>query len=415
LSTPQSLQEGIYCSVGDRPGKFFCLLFLKADSSLDASTIGNYLSGLWEVYLDLKKGIIKDLPEHPVPSGNLTVLIGYGLNVFSLNGVKKKIPSEFATYGKFRSALESGGGEIYLNSPLRYSDDVTKNTATEDILVQFVADTQLSVNRCIIETWKYLYDNINTKTGRSPLLIIHFFSGFQRDDFRSMLDFHDGVSNMKAGDERFSAIAIKDKNVKEEKWTVNGTYLAFLRLAVNLTTWRKIPRNKQELIVGRDKLSGCPIVDIDSNENPILATGCPVLGTKEVTESGNEIFRDISVGQIRNNELRNSHLFRANLKRAEPQSSESLRIFRQGYEFLEQHEKQPGFRWGLNFVSFQDTPERLYRILTNPNWLGGINFGGNPQSQLPGMETLLSVRAGGIYLIPPSSPNEVFPGSGILI
>ena len=149
MSSSQSLQEGIYYSEGDKPGKFFCLLFLRADSSLDAATIGDYLSGLWNVYLGLKKGTVKDLPEHTVPSGNLSVLIGYGLNIFSLNGIRKKIPFDLQTYGKFRSAQETGGGEIYLNSALRYSGDVTKNVATEDIVIQFIADTQLAVNRCI--------------------------------------------------------------------------------------------------------------------------------------------------------------------------------------------------------------------------------------------------------------------------
>ena len=186
--------------------------------------------------------------------------------------------------------------------------------------------------------------------------MIHFFSGFQRDDFRSLLDFHDGVSNMKAGDQRFGAVSIKDKNVEDEKWTVNGTYLAFLRLTVDLTVWRSIPRIKQELIVGRDKLSGCPIVDIDSDDNPIIANGCPIQGTKEVTETGNEQFRDISVGQIRNNQLKNTHIFRANLKRGNPHSSDSLRIFRQGYEFLEPSEAQPSFRWGLNFIQLFKIP-----------------------------------------------------------
>ena len=60
-----------------------------------------------------------------------------------------------------------------------------------------------------------------------------------------------------------------------------------------------------------------------------------------------------------------SHIIRANLKRAKNTGhTDSLRIFRQGYEFVEQINEQPGFRWGLNVVSFQSTHERLYKILT---------------------------------------------------
>jgi len=415
MSTESKLQEGIYYSKGSSPGKFFCILFLRADSSRNAAAIGEYISGLWNMYSNLRKGIINDLDGHEVPHGNLNILVGYGLNIFSLKGIKKNIPPYLTTFGKFNSPLQSGGGPIFLGAGLKYDDNLLKNVATEDLALQFTADSQLAVNRCIVETWKHFHDNVNPQTGKAPLSIIHFFSGFQRDDFRSMLDFHDGLSNMKSGKPRLDAIAIKPSGVEEERWTENGTYLAFLRLAVDLGIWRKIPRIRQEIIVGRDKLTGCPIIDMDSNGNPIVTAGCPVPGTKAVTQPGNEIFHDIAIGDIRNDELKRSHVIRSNLKRGEPALRDSLRIFRQGYEFLEPIEKEPGFRVGLNFVSFQDTPERLYRMLTNPNWLGNTNFGGNSDTSLPGMDKLLSVMAGGIYLVPPISRSEGYPGSSIFI
>ncbi len=420
-----NLQEGIYYSKGVRPGRFFNLLFLRADPSLNATSIGEYFSGLWNMYLDLKKGIIKDLPGHITPHGNLTVLVGYGQNLFkNINGIKKKVPFALEKLGTLLCPLPSGGGPILQGSGLNYSSDINHNTATEDIVIQFIADTQLAVNRCILETWKFLHDNVDTETGKSPLSLGHFFSGFQRDDFRSMLDFHDGLSNMPSGQPRYDALAIKPTNVEQEQWTQNGTYLAFFRMAVDLDIWRKIARSKQEIIVGRDKLSGCPIVDIDANGNPIPKNGCPVVAGTTVSEPGNEEFHDINPGDIIHNELKRSHVMRSNRDRQEaPSSEDSLRIFRQGYEFLEQINEQPGFRWGLNFVSFQDTPRRLFRILTTQNWLGNTNFGGPSKPPhppgtgppLPGMDRLLSVRAAGIYLVPPVSSIEKFPGSSLFL
>jgi hypothetical protein len=73
----------------------------------------------------------------------------------------------------------------------------------------------------------------------------------------------------------------------------------------------------------------------------------------------------------------------------------------------------PGFRAGLDFVSFQDTPERLLRVLTQAGWLGGTNFGGDPDNPLPGMDRLLTGRAGGVFLAPPATDDETFPGSSI--
>ena len=226
-----NLQEGIYYSEGVKPGRFFSLLFLRADPSLNATVIGESFSGLWNLYLDLKKGLTKDLPGLILPHGNLTVLVGYGQNLFkNINGIQKKAPFALENLGTLRPPLPSGGGPILSGSGLSYSSDIVDNVATEDMAIQFIADTQLAVNRCILETWKFLHDNVNTETGRSPLSLGHFFSGFQRDDFRSMLDFHDGLSNMESGKPRYNALAIKETNVEEEQWTQNGTYLAFFRI-----------------------------------------------------------------------------------------------------------------------------------------------------------------------------------------
>ena len=416
------LQEGIYYSKGSTPGKFFCILFLRADPSQNVTAIGECIFKLWNMYSDLKKGIIKDLPGHKIPSGNLSILIGYGQNIFKINGIKKEIPNDLQ-YKIEKPGILGGGAVIDGGAGLKYSSDIIKNIATEDIAIQFIADTQLAVNRCILETWKLLYD-VNIETGKSILSLGHFFSGFQRDDFRSMLDFHDGVSNMKSGDPRKKAIVIESTPVEAYKWTENGTYLAFFRIAVDLGVWKKIPRSKQEIIIGRDKLSGCPIVNIDPTGNPILKSGCPVEGTKDITEHGNEKFHDFGPVDIKHAELRRSHIMRANRNRTEDTGSRnSLRVFRQGYEFLEQINEEPGFRWGLNFVSFQDTPARLFNMLTQPGWLGNTNFGGNPNSPedgvpeppLPGMDRLLSVRAAGIYLVPPLSNTEKFPGSVLFL
>jgi deferrochelatase/peroxidase EfeB len=113
--------------------------------------------------------------------------------------------------------------------------------------------------------------------------------------------------------------------------------------------------------------------------------------------------------------LRQSHVQRANHHVRPASDRNSLRVFRQGYEFLEPLARAPGFRAGLNFVSFQDTPERLLRALTQDGWLGGTNFSGDPDNQPPGMDQLLSVRAGGVFLVPPVTDEERFPGSSVFL
>ena len=160
-------------------------------------------------------------------------------------------------FGLLRSPLPTGGGPLLPGSGLQYAEDIKKNLATEDFAVQFISDTQLSVLRPIIETWKYLHDMPDDTTMHTkPLLFTSFYTGFQRDDYRSWLDFHDGVSNLRSGSERRGVIAIKPSAIPEDQWIENGTYLAFMRLGIDLRIWKKISRSQQEIAVGRDKLSG---------------------------------------------------------------------------------------------------------------------------------------------------------------
>ena len=64
------------------------------------------------------------------------------------------------------------------------------------------------------------------------------FSGSQRDDGRSWIDFHDGLSNLKPA-ERAEAIVIgAGSDEPRDAWTINGSYLAFIRLGINLAIWR---------------------------------------------------------------------------------------------------------------------------------------------------------------------------------
>ena len=101
-----------------------------------------------------------------------------------------------------------------------------------------------------------------------------FFTGFQRDDGRSWLGFHDELSNLRDTLERKDAICINkqyNQLVPDDFWTVGGTYMSFLRTTIDLGIWRKIGRKNQELIVGREKSTGKPSLGIDKGGNPLFA------------------------------------------------------------------------------------------------------------------------------------------------
>ena len=247
------LQEGIYYQHGQRPGRCFAILFLRAQPGITAAAMDQCLSGLADVYSELRAGRIADLPGVSLPPGSLTILTGYGPKAFAIAGVRRPMPFDLGPKHQFRSPRAAGGGSVLVGSGLTYAEGLSRNPATEEIAVQGIADTPLAANRVIVETFKYLEDHPDPVAGVAPLQLACAFTGFNREDGRSWIDFHDGVSNLASGDERFGAIAVKPQGIAEDQWTEEGTYLAFLRLGVDLAAWRKLSRTQQELLVGRAK------------------------------------------------------------------------------------------------------------------------------------------------------------------
>ena len=401
------LQEGIYHSPGARPGRFFAILFLRARAK-SAAEVGECFAELWDVFQGLRRGELRDLPGETLEAGQLSVLVGVGPNVFSLEGAALPLPAGLGQQALFLSPKADGGGPLLRGGGLDYSADVRENPATEEIAVQAIADSKLAVDRVVVETWKLLHDRADPETGTAPLELRTFYLGFQRDDRRSWIDFHDGVSNLRS-DERDAVIKIDPTAVDDEEWTFGGTYLAFMRLAVDLVAWRALDRRDQELLVGRDKLSGCPLVAMRDDGTPIALQGCPVAGRPISATENDPIAEPPAVEDVR---LRQSHVQRANHHARPASDFHTRRIYRQGYEFLEWSQSAPGFRAGLNFVSFQDTSSRVISMLTQPGWLGATNFGGDPETQPEPLRRLLTVYAGGVYLVPPVADGERFPGAG---
>jgi Dyp-type peroxidase family len=401
------LQEGIGYAKWTRPGAFFGIVFLQAAPELDAAKLGELLGALWQMYDGLKAGRVRDLDPEVVPHerDKLRVLLGLGPNTFDLAGVRETAPAGFAD-SRFRSP-QGHGGPLLPGAGLHYAPDVDANPATEHVCVQLTAQTKLAVDRAIVETWKLLLDHVDPATGIAPLSVTSFYLGAQRSDRRSWIDFHDGLSNL-AGPEREPVIVVKASN-HDQPWCLGGTYLAFIRIAVDLPAWRRLPRRTQELLVGRDKLSGCPLTGVDDDGAPTTDRACPIGGAPIYDQVNDGRFAEPPA--IVDREIGMSHVHRANHHDSLIDTPKSGRIYRQGYEFLEWQADAPGFRLGLNFVSFQDTPARLIRVLATGGWLGGVNFGGDPEAQPEGMTGLLRVYAAGIYFVPPrASP---FPGASV--
>lgn len=408
------LQEGIYYRSKPKIGNSFCIVTLRsANSTVDE--IGKVTYQFWKRLRQLKNGILADLnidPKHR-KTGNLSVLIGYGSKIFEIDGAKKTKPASFRDSWNFRSPNLEGGGVLIDGSQMKYSETISENHLLNDhILIQFIAENTFYTTRAAVELWKELH-KWKKKEGNAPLHITGLYTGFQRQDQRNWQGFHDGISNLKSR-ERPYVISISTKYLQpSDKWTLNGTYLAFIRVATNLELWEDTKISDQEKIIGRDKLTGCPLVRVDKNGNPVKDARCPVPGTTEVIDQGNEYFREYHQSSVYPEDatLRHSHIRNVrSIDRVPVWDNKSSRIFRQGFEFLEPSKNYPGFLPGLNFVSFQNSPERLYKALTYQHMLKSKDF---KIEQLSRFEQYFSVFVAGIFFVPPITKNEPFPGSSI--
>jgi deferrochelatase/peroxidase EfeB len=420
---PTKLQNGIFYSGTPKIGNSCQVAFVRAGIGTNASEVGDVLVKLWAMLKNLEKGEVYDLngvhPRHLHP-GNLSTLVGYGPEIFSIKDVKRQKPLTLTEETNFKMPSLKGGGPIIENSGILYSKDIVKNEAQlEHIILQFVGDNEFITSRASYETWKLL-SKFHNSHGNDTLYLTNIFTGFQRDDRRNWFGFHDGVSNLPSKD-RFQVLGIARNDVTDNDiWTINGTYMAFLRIEFDVDKWNKFSENDQSIIIGRDKTTGCPLIGVDKNNLPIKDKRCPVRGTYEVLEKGNEIFREHApFGKqvylprgVSDSLLLKSHVGSANPTKEQLDKTNRYRIYRQGFEFLEPIRSYPGFRVGLNFISFQKSPTRLFNVLKHST-LSNVLL--DHVSGLPSFETFFTVRGAGIFFVPPLNMNEPFPGASIFL
>ncbi len=323
-----------------------------------------------------------ELAESRDALAGLEILLGFGRRLFD-PGIDR-LPLTQAERPAFLS---------YLPKPqpfpaIPWAEPSEDNLGEADLLLQLTAPEPASVNRAAVEAWKLVIDR------DLPLEFQAFYDGFGRPDGRGWLEFHDGVSNLHSTDRRAAIEAQGDPD-----WMKGGTYLAFLRLRIDLATWRSLGRTQQELMIGRDKLTGQALASSDREPGDAAA---------QADRSTNQ-FRDPP--ETLDPKLAASHLHRANQNRSSPYASAGLRIFRQGYDFLESI-GPAGPRLGLNFISYQADLSTVQHLLHLPNWLGDVNLGGPSRDGVAGEVPMVSLIQGGLYAVPPR--RQPFPGADII-
>jgi Dyp-type peroxidase family len=362
------IQEGVYFRSGERPAPCWRLLLLRVVPGAAPADVRDALGRVLRMLAALRAGTVRELRGQPAAGvqatretfAGLAALVGYGRSLFDHDPplTAEPRPEFLARLAAFPA----------LPRAERHTD-----AGEADIALQLTGATPAAVNRAAVEVWKLLEDK------SLPLRAAASFDGFGRPDGRGWLEFHDGVGNMPS-QQRLAAI----QSPPDPRWMAGGTYMAFLRLRVDLRAWRALDRGEQELAVGRDKLTGNPLTR--TRRGAIKPAGAA------------DRFDPPAAGDPL---LASSHVHRANRNRGSSDSPAALRIFRQGYDFIDGIGPD-GPELGLNFISFQADLQTLQHLMHLPGWLGDSNFGG-------GAPAFVSLFAGGLYAVPPRA--RPFPGA----
>lgn len=392
--TAHRLQAGIYFEKGATPHPSYRLVLMNALAGASPALVSEALDRLLRMLGELGHGLVRDLDGQPHAQldasaeqfRSLDALIGYGRRFFD--------------EGEHRPPLTVKSRPDFLAylAPTRPFPAIpwarSPRNAEADFALQLTGLSEAAVSCAAVEAWKLIAEE------GLPLVVAESFGGYGRIDGRGWLGFHDGVSNIDS-DQRLVALVAPG----DPPWMEGGTYMAYLRILVDLAAWSSLTRAQQELVVGRDKLTGAALVAVERESGKVTPVAGPAPGgNATAAEAAN--WRDPP--QTTDPLLEASHIARANQSRASPGAPGAFRIYRQGYDFLESLTAE-GVQLGLNFVSFQRDLRVLQQLLHLPGWLGDANFGGASDSQMK--PPLISVAAGGFYAVPAS--GEPFPGAAL--
>lgn len=401
------VQPGVYFRKGEDQPACYGLLLLDFDPHIAPAEAVRALELLWEMISALRDhGLVRDLrpgrdsdPDVRVERQNLTTLICFGARLFDERAHAPPLvrrdqrPLEL-------TPLRPGAGNPF--PKLNWVPDAELRPGQTDVGLQLIADREVTINRVVVETCKLIADE------QLRLRLVAYHRGFRRDDGRSWIDFGDGTNNMTPSERRL-ALEVKGTGA-DPPWMIGGTYMAFLRIAIDLAAWRALSREAQEIVVGRQKITGCPLDRVErvgSELVPIPQVPCPL----PHTPSAADVARFTDPSPATDPLVRSSHIHRSNFQRGDPDTDANNRVFRQGFEFAEVG-LDGRLELGLNFVSFQRAVGRVRAILRTDGWQGDSNFGG-PEPPGPGEPgiTLMRLIGGGYYAVPPV--GTPFPGADL--
>ena len=382
-----ALQEGIYHAPGRRPGRHFALLFLRAAPDVDAAGAAAALGDLWGMYQGLKAGP-RPRPRRrrrcPAATSRSCSASGATRSSSRAPRCRARAGSPTSTCSAprtRRAAVRCCAARACATRPT-----CARTWRPRPSACRSSPNSKLAVDRAVVETWKALADAGRARARADDVL--------PRQPARRPPQLDRLPRRPLEPAQRGSRERHRDRP----------------RHRRELGRRRDVPRVPAP---GRRPRRLAAPVRAPSRSSPSGATssaGCPIVGLGDGRRAAD---RPRLPGRRARRSTRRRTTRRSPSRRRSPirscgratssapttTSARRATSARGGSSARATSSSNgrttpPGFRAGLNFVSFQDTPSRLLKMLTAGGWLGGANFGGDEERAARAREPAERLRRG---------------------
>ena len=254
--------------------------------------------------------------------GNLTITIGFGPTLFTLDG-------------KDRFGLAARKPDALTRLPLFPADALVASASDGDLCVQACSDdpqvavhairnlTRIAFGRASLR-WSQLGFGRTSSTTSSQVTP------------RNLFGFKDGTASLRAEQtaEIDAHVWVQPGADPKAAWLEGGSYLVARKIAMHVETWDRSSLREQEGIIGRTKAEGAPLSGGTEFAAPDFAL--PGRGGTPVIDE------------------------RSHLALAHPQHNDGVRMLRRGYNYVDGSNTLGLLAAGLFFVAFVTDPRTHY-------------------------------------------------------
>lgn len=140
------------------------------------------------------------------------------------------------------------------------NDSLDASFCHGDLLLQICANTQGTVIHALRDIIKHMPDLLGVRWRREGFISEHAARSLGQETPINLLGFKDGTANPDTHNEALMKQVLWVTGDQDEPaWAHNGSYQAVRIIRFHVEMWDRTPMGEQQMIFGREKLSGAPL------------------------------------------------------------------------------------------------------------------------------------------------------------